>query len=96
MRVGEALDFWRVEAMQPGRLLRLRAEMRLPGAAWLELEAIPLQHSQTRLVQTAIFTPKGILGLLYWYVLYPFHALLFSGLVRRIAWCAEVIVEGAA
>jgi uncharacterized protein YbjT (DUF2867 family) len=96
LRVGEALDFWRVEALEPGRLLRLRAEMKVPGAAWLELEARPLRHAQTMLVQTAIFAPKGFLGLVYWYVLYPFHALLFSGLVRRIARSAEVIAEGAA
>jgi uncharacterized protein YbjT (DUF2867 family) len=96
LRVGEALDFWRVETLQPGRLLRLRAEMTLPGAAWLELEARPWRHSQSRLVQTAIFAPKGFLGLAYWYILYPFHALLFSGLIRRIARRAEAIAEGAA
>lgn len=90
LRVGDALDFWRVEALQPDRLLRLRAEMKTPGPAWLELEARPLHRGQTRLVQTAIFAPKGILGLLYWYALYPFHALLFSGLIRHIARRAEV------
>jgi hypothetical protein len=96
LRVGEALDFWRVEALQSARLLRLRAEMKMPGAAWLELEARPLRLGQTRLVQTAIFAPKGVLGLLYWYALYPFHALLFSGLIRHIARRAEAIAESAA
>jgi hypothetical protein len=62
----------------------------------LELEARPWRHSESRLVQTAIFAPKGFLGLVYWYILYPFHALLFSGLIRRIARRAEAIAEGAA
>lgn len=96
LRVGEALDFWRVEALQPGRLLRLRAEMKTPGPGWLELEARPLRRGQTRLIQTAIFAPKGVLGLLYWYALYPFHGLLFSGLIRHIARRAEAIAESVA
>ena len=85
VRVGDALDFWRVEAVEPGRLLRLRAEMKLPGRAWLQLETRPLPNSRTQLLQTAFFAPKGLLGLLYWYVLYPFHSLIFSGMIRQIA-----------
>jgi hypothetical protein len=85
VRVGDALDFWRVEAVEPGRLLRLRAEMKVPGSAWLQFEALPREPSGARLIQTAFFAPRGLLGLLYWYGLYPIHALIFSGLVRRLA-----------
>jgi hypothetical protein len=88
LRVGDALDFWRVEAVEPPRLLRLRAEMKVPGRAWLEFEALPSEGG-TRLSQTAFFAPRGLAGHLYWWVLYPIHALLFSGLVRRIAGRAE-------
>jgi len=81
---GDALDFWRVEAVEPGRLIRLRAEMKVPGRAWLQFEA----HGHpdgTLLGQTAFFAPKGLGGFLYWYLLYPVHALIFSGLARRLA-----------
>ena len=84
LRVGDPLDFWRVEMVEPGRRLRLRAEMRVPGRAWLEFKAAPQAGGQTRLTQTAFFEPKGLFGLLYWYALYPIHALIFSGLIRRI------------
>jgi len=84
LRPGDALDFWRVEAVEPGRLLRLRAEMKVPGRAWLQFEA--REHARgTLLVQTAFFAPKGLGGFAYWYALYPVHALIFSGLVRRLA-----------
>jgi len=85
LRVGDALDFWRVEVVEPGRLVRLRAEMKVPGRAWLEFRALPQPDGQTLLSQTSFFEPKGLLGLLYWYVLYPMHSLIFSGLIRRIA-----------
>jgi hypothetical protein len=81
---GEAIDFWRVEAVEPGKLLRLRAEMKLPGRAWLQFEAQALQNDQTQLVQTAFFAPKGLMGFLYWYLLYPIHSLIFSGLIRKL------------
>ncbi|MBI5595857.1 MAG: DUF2867 domain-containing protein [Elusimicrobia bacterium] len=85
---GEALDFWRVEASVPPRLLRLRAEMRLPGRAWLQWEAIP-EAGGTRLVQTALFAPSGLLGTAYWYGLYPFHKFIFSAMVDALARTAE-------
>jgi len=85
LRVGDAVDFWRVEVINPGRLLRLRAEMKLPGQAWLQFEVIPQVNHQTRLVQTAYFAPKGLFGLAYWYLLYPIHRLVFSGMIREIA-----------
>jgi len=84
LRVGDPLDFWRVEMVEPGRLIRLRAEMLVPGRAWLEFKSLPQPDGQTLLTQTAFFAPKGLFGLIYWYVLYPIHALIFSGLIRRI------------
>jgi uncharacterized protein YbjT (DUF2867 family) len=85
LRVGDALDFWRVERVEPDHLLRLRAEMRVPGRAWLEFTAVAQPDGRTLLVQTAFFEPKGLSGLLYWYALYPVHGLIFGGLIRRLA-----------
>ncbi|MEP7356266.1 MAG: SDR family oxidoreductase [Anaerolineales bacterium] len=85
LRVGDALDFWRVEAVEPDRLLRLRAEMKVPGKAWLQFKATSHGADQTLLSQTAFFAPKGLFGWLYWYGLYPVHGLIFSGLIDRIA-----------
>lgn len=85
LRVGDALDFWRVEAVEPNHLLRLRAEMKVPGKAWLQFEVIPRDDHQVLLSQTAFFAPKGLMGWLYWVVLYPLHALIFSGLIDQIA-----------
>jgi uncharacterized protein YbjT (DUF2867 family) len=84
LRVGDALDFWRVEAVEPGRLLRLRAEMKVPGAAWLQFEALPHERG-TRLVQTAYFAPRGLPGLAYWYALLPVHSRIFSGMIAALA-----------
>ena len=85
LRVGDAVDFWRVEAWDPGGLLRLRAEMRLPGKAWLQFEALPEASGGSRLRQTAFFEPRGILGYLYWYGVSPFHSFIFGNMARRIA-----------
>jgi uncharacterized protein YbjT (DUF2867 family) len=85
VRVGDALDFWRVEAVENDRLMRLRAEMKLPGLAWLQFQAQPQPDGHTLLSQTAFFAPKGLFGWLYWYGLYPIHGLIFSGLIRRLA-----------
>ncbi len=94
LRVGDALDFWRVEAAEPPRTMRLRAEMKVPGRAWLEFQAIRRSPSETLLTQTAFFEPKGLLGLAYWYVLYPVHSLIFSGLIGRLAKDAVTIGLG--
>ncbi|MEO8196484.1 MAG: SDR family oxidoreductase [Thermoanaerobaculia bacterium] len=88
LRPGDALDFWRVEAVEPPTLLRLRAEMKVPGRAWLQFE-VRAAAGESVLAQTAFFAPKGLAGLFYWYALYPVHALIFSGLVRRLAARAE-------
>ncbi|MGZ5476983.1 MAG: DUF2867 domain-containing protein [Thermoanaerobaculia bacterium] len=85
---GEALDFWRVEAIVPDRLLRLRAEMKLPGSATLQWE-VEEDGGRSRLVQTALFVPRGLWGALYWYGLYPIHTLIFSDLAHAIAKEAE-------
>ncbi len=86
--VGDALDFWRVERFEPGRLLRLQAEMKLPGRAWLEFEVTGEANSAT-LRQTAIFDPIGLFGLAYWYALYPLHQLIFAGMLRNMVHRAE-------
>ncbi|MCY3598796.1 MAG: SDR family oxidoreductase [Gemmatimonadetes bacterium] len=83
LRPGDPLDFWRVEAVVPGRLLRLRAEMKVPGRAWLQFEVEPRKVG-SRITQTAIFDPLGLGGLLYWYLLYPIHRLIFRGMLRGI------------
>ncbi|MGE0100832.1 MAG: SDR family oxidoreductase [Blastocatellales bacterium] len=85
LRAGDALDFWRVEAVEPDHLLRLRAEMKVPGKAWLLFEATPREDGRTLLSQTAFFAPKGLAGWLYWYALYPMHGFIFSGLIDRIS-----------
>lgn len=89
LRVGDALDFWRVEAIKENELLRLRAEMKVPGRAWLEFQSMPAEEGKTKLIQTAYFAPKGLLGLLYWYVLYPLHSLIFSSMIEHLAKEAE-------
>ena len=86
--VGEALDFWRVEEVQPGHLLRLRAEMRLPGRAWLEMKVLDAPHG-SRYEQRAIFLPRGLTGHLYWRAISPLHAAVFGGMARNIATAAE-------
>jgi hypothetical protein len=89
LRPGDAVDFWRVEDIQPGSSLRLRAEMKLPGNAWLQFETKPLGEAETLLTQTAFFAPKGLGGLAYWYGLYPVHRAIFSGMIRRLTEQAE-------
>ena len=83
LRVGDTIDFWRVEKFEPNHLLRLVAEMKLPGRAWLEFEVTGDDYVST-IRQTAIFDPVGLFGRLYWYALYPFHQLIFGGMLRRI------------
>ena len=86
VRVGEALDFWRVEAVEPNHLIRLRAEMKVPGKAWLQFEVKAQEHDTRPLLsQIAFFAPKGLLGLVYWYALYPIHSMIFGGMIQRVA-----------
>jgi uncharacterized protein YbjT (DUF2867 family) len=83
LQVGEAVDFWRVEALEAPGLLRLRAEMKVPGRAWLQWETQP-ENGGTRLIQTARFAPDGLSGVLYWNALFPAHAFIFSDLIRAV------------
>lgn len=87
--VGEALDFWRVQEYIPGQKLVLRAEMRVWGRAWLEFRVEPIDGNRSRLLQTARYYPRGLMGLVYWYGVYPIHALIFRGMAREIARAAE-------
>jgi uncharacterized protein YbjT (DUF2867 family) len=80
---GDAVDFWRVDAIERDRLLRLRPEMKLPGRAWLQFE-VSTRGEQSVIRQTAVFEPHGLAGLLYWYALYPIHGLIFGGMLRGI------------
>ncbi len=82
---GDALDFWRVEAVVPNQLLRLLAQMKLPGRAWLQFEVEPCGPGRCCIRQTALFDPRGLGGFLYWYALYPVHCLIFAGMLRGIA-----------
>ncbi|WP_433791944.1 SDR family oxidoreductase [Actinoplanes sp. CA-252034] len=89
LRVGEALDWWRVEEIEPGALLRLRAEMRVPGRAWLEMRAEPDGNGGSVYRQRAVFLPRGLGGHLYWASVLPFHGIVFNGMARNITRTAE-------
>ena len=88
LRVGDALDFWRIEKLESPTTLRLRAEMRLPGLAWLTWTITPTEEG-SRIVQEAEFRPKGFLGRLYWYFVLPFHQFIFPGMLSRMLAAAE-------
>ncbi len=83
LHTGDALDFWRVEQISRGSFLRLRAEMKLPGRAWLELSASP-SGAGSRFTLRAIFFPTGLSGRLYWYAVLPFHGIIFAGMANYI------------
>ena len=91
---GDALDFWRVDEFAPDRLLRLRAEMKLPGRAWLQFEVTP-EGVGARVRQTAIFDPAGVGGRLYWYALLPVHSLIFGGMLGSIGHQARAHADGS-
>jgi uncharacterized protein YbjT (DUF2867 family) len=88
LRIGDTIDFWRVERLEPGRLLRLAAEMKIPGRLWLQFEVDPAdRHAVVR--QTTVFDPAGYVGLAYWYALYPIHHRVFSSMLREIRRASE-------
>lgn len=95
LRVGDPLDFWRVEVFEASPRLRLQAEMKLPGCAWLEFEVGPCEQGST-IRQTAIFDPLGLGGFAYWYAIYPLHQLVFTGMLNGIAFSARRSAEPAA
>jgi uncharacterized protein YbjT (DUF2867 family) len=92
LATGEVVDWWRVERIDRGRLLRLRAEMRAPGRAWLELSVEP-DGTGSRYRQRAIFFPKGLSGRLYWLAVLPFHSLIFPAMARNITGAAQKLVD---
>ncbi len=94
LRVGDPVDCWRVESLEPNRRLRLLAEMNLPGRAWLEFEVEPT-NSGSRIRQTAVFDPVGVTGLAYWYTIYPLHEFVFGGMLSGIANTARRSIEPA-
>lgn len=89
LRVGDVVDFWRVEEAEAGRMLRLRSEMRAPGVLWLQFHLSRGQEETTLLTQTLFYAPKGLLGFIYWYLFYPLHNTVFSGLIVKLAEQAE-------
>jgi uncharacterized protein YbjT (DUF2867 family) len=91
--VGDVLDWWRVEEVEPGTLLRLRAEMKVPGLAWLEMGVQP-DGEGSRYTQRAVFVPKGLAGHLYWWSVAPFHGVVFGGMVRNITTTALTASSG--
>ncbi len=88
VHIGDAIDWWRVEQIEESKILRLKAEMKVPGRAWIQFEVRPDQDGSI-ISQTAIFDPLGLWGLLYWYALYPVHCFVFAGMIRNIAKWAE-------
>lgn len=88
LREGDTIDFWRVEAIEENKLLRLRAEMKVPGKAWLQYE-IASDAKGTRVWQTAFYEPRGLFGVLYWYIFYLPHRLIFPGMLRELIRRAE-------
>jgi hypothetical protein len=89
--VGDALDFWRVVEVRPGRSLGLRAEMKLPGTALLQFDIDDL-GDQSRLTVTAKFKPRGLLGIAYWYSVLPLHGVVFRGMLRGLQRAAEQVM----
>ena len=89
VRIGDAIDFWRVEDVVPGRRLLLHAEMIVPGDAWLEFRVEPVDESHSELIQTAYFRPSPFWGRAYWYACFPLHWFVFQGMARSIVRAAE-------
>jgi hypothetical protein len=89
LRIGDSVDFWRVEDYEEGKSLRLYAEMILPGKAWLEFRLEEVDTGLTRVTQTALFQPHGLGGQLYWRAISPFHTLLFPTMLKNICKKAE-------
>ena len=90
LRVGDTVDFWRVERFEPNRLLRLAAEMKIPGRLWLQFEVDPDRDGASRIRQTTVFDPAGYVGLAYWYLFCPVHELVFAGMFRGAVRAAGV------
>ncbi|MHC4121175.1 MAG: SDR family oxidoreductase [Planctomycetota bacterium] len=85
LKVGDTVDFFRVVKVRPNSMVRLHVEMRLPGDGWLQFEARPIGDNLTAIVQNAFFAPRGLGGLVYWYVLHPFHKVIFDKMIKELA-----------
>jgi len=95
IRVGESLDFWRVESITPNRSMLLRAEMKTPGRAWLEFESVPQPEGKTLLKLGAYFAARGLAGFIYWYSLFPIHKFIFDGMIRNLTKRAHEIAQSS-
>jgi hypothetical protein len=89
LKEGDVVDWWRVERVENERMFLLRAELKLPGRAWLQFEVLPQAGNRTLLRSRAWFRPRGLFGEVYWCALYPIHVFLFSGMMRAIKREAE-------
>ena len=93
LREGDTVDFWRVEEVEEDRLLRLRAEMKLPGTAWLQYEISGVDDNECVVTQTAFYEPRGLFGFLYWYLLAVPHRFIFPGMLRALGKRAEALAS---
>jgi uncharacterized protein YbjT (DUF2867 family) len=89
IRLGDTIDFFRVVKVEPNRTLRLKAEMKLPGEGWLQFDVKQDKEACTKLVQTVFFAPRGLLGIVYWYLFGPIHKLIFAKMISKLAAQAE-------
>ena len=89
IKLGDTVDFFKVVKIEQNKMIRLKAEMKLPGNGWLQLEAEPVRDNLTKLIQTVFFAPKGLLGYIYWYLLYPIHQIIFTKMINQLAAKAE-------
>ena len=94
LRVGDTVDFWRVERFESNRLLRLAAEMKIPGRLWLQFEVDPVGDGTSQIRQTTVFDPAGYVGLAYWYLFCPVHELVFAGVFRGVVRAAGDVARG--
>ena len=85
LKAGDALDFWRVLAVEPSQRLLLLAEMKMPGEALMEFRLTPLASGETEVQQLSRFLPRGLGGILYWYSLFPFHQIVYRGMLEALA-----------
>jgi len=88
-KLGDTVDFFRIVKIEPKRMIRLKAEMKLPGDGWLQFEAEPVEDNLTSIVQSVFFAPRGLLGTVYWYLLQPIHRLIFAKMINKLASNAE-------
>jgi hypothetical protein len=91
--IGDAVDFWRVEELIPEKLLRLRAEMKMPGLAWLEFR-LEANETGTKVTQIATYAPKGLLGHLYWWSVFPMHGIVFPSMLKSAAGLSRRSLKG--